>query len=59
MLSKLILKIALNILIVCQHNKILPEETLPSGEVGSLKERVLKNAFHPSKCLDHVSTVVV
>lgn len=63
MLSKLILKtlskIALNILNVCQHHKVLPEETFPGGEVGSLEERVLKNAFYPSKCLDHVGTVVV
>jgi len=44
---------------VYQHKKILPEETLPGGEVGSLEQSVLKNALHPSKCLDHVRTVVV
>ena len=38
---------------------LLPEETLPGGEVGALEERVLQDAFDTSQCLDHVSSVVV
>mmetsp|Transcript_6268 Transcript_6268/g.11473 ORF Transcript_6268/g.11473 Transcript_6268/m.11473 type:complete len:253 (+) Transcript_6268:2354-3112(+) len=38
---------------------LLPEETLPGGEIGALEQGVLQNAFHASKGLDHVGTVVI
>lgn len=37
----------------------LPEETLPCGEVSALEESVLQDSFHSTKCLDHISAVVV
>lgn len=38
---------------------LFPEETFPSGEVSALEQSVLENPFHASKCLNHVSSVVV
>lgn len=38
---------------------LLPEETLPCGEVSALEESVLQDSFHSTKCLDHVCAVVV
>ena len=38
---------------------LLPEQTLPRGEVGALEEGVLQYALHPSQGLDHVCAVVV
>src|SRR5689334_22495900 len=38
---------------------LLPEETLPGGEVGALEERVLQDALHTAQRLDHVRPVVV
>lgn len=36
-----------------------PKQAFPSGEVGTLEERVLKNAFHTTQSLDHVRAVVI
>ena len=38
---------------------LLPEETLPGGEVGSLEEGVFQDALHAPQGLDHVRAVVV
>mmetsp|Transcript_13659 Transcript_13659/g.18093 ORF Transcript_13659/g.18093 Transcript_13659/m.18093 type:complete len:330 (-) Transcript_13659:4853-5842(-) len=38
---------------------LLPEEPLPSREVRALEERVLQDALHAAKRLDHVRAVVV
>mmetsp|Transcript_25456 Transcript_25456/g.58663 ORF Transcript_25456/g.58663 Transcript_25456/m.58663 type:complete len:336 (+) Transcript_25456:2317-3324(+) len=38
---------------------LLPEETFPSGEVGSLEQGVLQDAFNTPQGLDHVGAVVV
>ena len=38
---------------------LLPEETLPSGKVGSLEEGVLEDTLHSPESLDHVRAVVV
>lgn len=38
---------------------LLPEETLPCGEVSALEESVLQDPFHSTKRLDHVCAVVV
>ena len=38
---------------------LLPEETLPRGEVGALEERVLEDALDAAERLDHVRAVVV
>ena len=38
---------------------LLPEETLPSWEIGAFEESVLQDALHPTQGLDHVSAVVV
>jgi len=38
---------------------LLPEETLPCREVSALEESVLQDPFHSTKCLDHISAVVV
>lgn len=38
---------------------LLPEETLPRGEVGALEECVLQDPFHPAQGLDHVRAVIV
>ena len=38
---------------------LLPEETLPGGEVGALKKRVLQNAFHSPQSLDDICPVIV
>lgn len=37
----------------------LPEQTLPSWEVGSLEQCVLQYALHATQCLDHICSVVV
>eukprot|EP01137_Pigoraptor_chileana_P034037 Opistho-2@25960 len=39
--------------------RLLPEETLPCRKIRALKQRVLENALHTTKRLDHVGTVVV
>eukprot|EP00959_Pyramimonas_sp_CCMP1952_P271920 5685478-Pyramimonas_sp.AAC.1 len=38
---------------------LLPEETLPGGEVGALEEGVLEDALHAAQRLDDVRAVVV
>lgn len=38
---------------------LLPEETLPRGEVGALEESVLQDPFHPAQSLDHVRAIIV
>lgn len=38
---------------------LLPEETLPSREIGAFEQCMLQDALHPTKSLDHVSAVVV
>mmetsp|Transcript_62206 Transcript_62206/g.196851 ORF Transcript_62206/g.196851 Transcript_62206/m.196851 type:complete len:1067 (-) Transcript_62206:4174-7374(-) len=38
---------------------LLPEEALPSGEVGALEQRVLEDTLHAAQRLDDVSAVVV
>lgn len=39
--------------------RFLPEETLPCWELGTLEERVLEDAFNTTKCLDHISAIVI
>ena len=38
---------------------LLPEQTLPSGEVRSFEERVLQNTLDTAKSCDDINTVVV
>ena len=38
---------------------LLPEETLPRGEVRPLEQRVLQDTLHAAERLDHVGAVVV
>lgn len=38
---------------------LLPEEALPSREVGALKQGVLQNALHSTEGLDHISAIVI
>ena len=38
---------------------LLPEETFPSGKVGSLEQSVLEDALHATKCLNDIRSVVV
>ena len=38
---------------------LLPEETLPRGEVGALEEGVLQDALDAAQGLDHVGPVIV
>lgn len=38
---------------------LLPEKTLPGGEIGAFKQCVFQDALHTAKSLDHVRTVVV
>ena len=42
-----------------ETGRLLPEQTLPGREVGSLEQGVLQNSFHPAQRLDHVRPVVV
>jgi len=37
----------------------LPEQSFPSCEIGSFKECVLENTFNTTKCLDHISSVMI
>jgi len=37
----------------------IPEETFPRWEVRSLEQSVFQNSLDTTKCLDHVSSVVV
>mmetsp|Transcript_35305 Transcript_35305/g.88749 ORF Transcript_35305/g.88749 Transcript_35305/m.88749 type:complete len:781 (-) Transcript_35305:276-2618(-) len=39
--------------------RLLPEETLPRGEVRALEQGVLQDALHAAQRLDHVRAVVV
>lgn len=42
-----------------ESRRLLPEQTLPSGEVGSLEQRVLENTFNTTKSSDNVDAIIV
>ena len=42
-----------------ETGRLLPEQTLPSGEVRALEERVLEDTFHTAECGDDIDTIVV
>lgn len=42
---------------MCAH--LLPEQTLPGGEVGALEHGVLQNTLNTTQRLDDISAVVV
>mmetsp|Transcript_42650 Transcript_42650/g.166468 ORF Transcript_42650/g.166468 Transcript_42650/m.166468 type:complete len:261 (+) Transcript_42650:2330-3112(+) len=42
-----------------ESGRLLPEQSLPSGEVGTLKQGVLEYALYAPKSLDHIRSVIV
>lgn len=38
---------------------LLPEKTFPSSEISTLEESMFQNTFNTTKCLDHISTIMV
>lgn len=42
-----------------EAGRLLPEETLPGGEVGALEQRMLEDTFDTSQGRDDIDTVVV
>ena len=42
-----------------EAGRLLPEETLPSREVGTLEESVFQDTLDTTKCSDDIDSVVV
>lgn len=42
-----------------ETTSLLPEETLPSGEVSTLKQCVLQDTLNTTQSLNHIGSVIV